>query len=288
MKAIPKMVWRVRLAELLARAFDVGSSVMAQKVATTGRSLHDRPDSIMTPVSEWTTKELEDRILWAKDGVLALNKCPDLPTTGRSLEDPDCLQWRLIQHMGSMVWSAHQLDADTSGVCMFTTEKRLVEPLKRAMSGPDSAKVYTAFVRGQSDWDVMHCDAPVGPIDERSLGVTDTGKSARSQITVLNRFPMGPHPGGDDSLPMEGASEWLVRIETGRTHQIRIHASHLGHPLLGEEWYSDPPCKVHPRQALHAGQLQLGPPFHKEVLAPLPSDLVQLRQRLSGGHFTSS
>lgn len=239
-------------------------------------------------MKEWTKQELESRILWEADGLLAFNKPADLPTTGRSLRDPDCLQWPLMERHGAMVWSAHQLDADTSGVCLFTTEKRLVEPIKRAMSGPLSAKIYRAFVRGQPTWDDVLCEAPVGPIGGGSLGVTDSGKSASTQITVLRRFVGRPEEDGDGALPQDGASEWQVRIETGRTHQIRIHASHLGHPLLGEEWYCDPPCKVHPRQALHAEHLHLAAPFERAFTAPMPPDLVALQGKLAAGYFTSS
>lgn len=226
-----------------------------------------------------TRDELEHRILLEEGGLLAVNKCPDLPTTGRALDDPDCLQWHLIERRGAMVWSVHQLDADTSGVCMFTTEKRLVEPLKQAMSGPGGAKVYRAFARGLPEWNQTLLGAPIGFSSPGQLGVTADGRSASTQFTVAARF--AAHSSAE--LRGQGACELFVQIHTGRTHQIRIHAGHLGHPLLGEEWYRNPPCTAHPRQALHAESLRLGPPFDKQLMAPLPADLVALKARLSQG-----
>ena len=66
---------------------------------------------------------LEERILLEQDGVLALDKPPGIPTSGLSLDDPDCLQHALMERHGGMVWAVHQIDADTSGVNLFVKEK---------------------------------------------------------------------------------------------------------------------------------------------------------------------
>ncbi len=215
---------------------------------------------------ELTPNELEGRVLLEADGVLAVNKCPDLPTSGRTLDDKDCLQFALIRRQGAMVWAVHQLDADTSGVNLFTTRKELVEPLKQAMAGRDAAKCYVAIVHGVPRWSTTTCDSPIGPIGEGTLGVTEEGRSASSSFSVTAR---GRHH-----------SMLEARIATGRTHQIRIHLASLGHSLVGEEWYRDEPCLVHPRQALHAARLKLGAPHALEVTAPLPDDLLALAKGL--------
>jgi 23S rRNA pseudouridine1911/1915/1917 synthase len=78
-----------------------------------------------------------------------------------------------------------------------------------------------------------------------------------------------------------GFSVLQIRLETGRTHQIRIHLAAIGHPLLGEAWYRSPRCSRHGRQALHAFGLSFadpGPPQH--LVAPLPQDLLDLAARL--------
>ncbi len=213
-----------------------------------------------------TLKDLEGRILLETGTLLVLDKPPGLPSTGRSLDDDDCLQHALIQRAGAMVWAAHQLDADTSGVNVFTTAKRDVAPLKEALTAPSARKQYLAIVHGTPDWDTLPVTAPIGMVDGTSLGVTDRGRDARSEFEVLDRGP-------EHSLVR-------VRITTGRTHQIRIHAAHLGHPLVGEEWYRSPPCTVHPRQALHAGRLTLEGELRLDVEAPIPDDLSLLARAL--------
>ena len=210
-------------------------------------------------------EELEARILLEEGGRIAVDKPPDLPTSGRSLDDPDCLQHALIARAGGMVWAVHQLDADTSGVNLFTTERALVEPLKRAMSSADGVKEYLAIVHGAPEWNTRTCEARIGPCEAdgvRTLGVSPSGRHASTRFTTLTR----------------SARHALVRarLGTGRTHQIRIHLAHLGHPLVGEEWYRRPPCEIHPRQALHAERLRLGAPFELELRAALPADLVEL------------
>lgn len=210
--------------------------------------------------------ELEARILFEEDGVLAVDKCPDLPTSGRSLEDEDCLQFALMGRHGGMVWAVHQLDADTSGVNLFTTRKELVERLKRAMAADTALKSYLTIVHGEPPWEEHVCESPVGSLGGGRLGVTATGRSARSSFRVLARAP--------------GFAAVRADISTGRTHQIRIHLSSLGHPLVGEEWYREEPCALHPRQALHARRLRLGDPEPLDVRAPLPLDLRQLLERL--------
>lgn len=197
--------------------------------------------------------------------LLAVDKPPGIPSTGRSLDDDDAVQWHVIQREGRMIWAVHQLDADTSGVLLLTRDRATVEPLKRAMAHAEGEKRYLAMVRGAPRWGALTALAPIGPVPG-GLGVSAGGRACRTELEVLAR-------GADAAL----ASAHLF---TGRTHQIRIHLASLGHPLLGEEWYGeDAPCTRHPRQALHAARLTLGPPFRRTIDAPLPEDLEELGRR---------
>lgn len=203
--------------------------------------------------------ELDARIVLERDGLLVLNKPPGMPTSGRRLSDDDCLQFWLMKRRGGMVWVVHQLDADTSGVNLFVTEKHLVKHYHQRLGRPETHKEYLALVHGCPVWDEQLVQAPIGKVDERSLGVTPDGLSAWSSFRVLGRGP--------------SSALVLATIRTGRTHQIRIHLSHLGHPVLGEEWYRDPPCSRHPRQALHAWRLTME---GLTATIPLADDLVLL------------
>jgi 23S rRNA pseudouridine1911/1915/1917 synthase len=129
------------------------------------------------------------------------------------------------------------------------------------------------FVR--SDGEV---DAPVGrdPRNRLRMSVTDTGKVARTHYRVLERFP--------------GATLLECSLDTGRTHQIRVHMQSIGHPLVGDPVYraGRPALAAGPlgsfgRQALHAAHLQFVHPDSGELVAfdaPLPGDFFALLEGL--------
>jgi 23S rRNA-/tRNA-specific pseudouridylate synthase len=218
-----------------------------------------------------TEAEFEGRILARHGDLVALDKPPDLSTTGRTLEDPDCLQFHALRYFGQMVWALHQLDADTSGVCLMSLSKAWIPRLQRLWHQAETQKEYLAIVHGTPSWKTHREEAPIGEIQPGHLGVHPNGKNAISEFTVLARAP--------------SYSLLRVRLFTGRTHQIRIHLQHLGYPLVGEEWYRTEPCIQHPRQALHAWRLQLplsagagNAPLHFE--APLAHDLQALLTKL--------
>ena len=214
-----------------------------------------------------TPADIESRICWEQDGLLVFDKPHDIPSTGRQLDDSDCVQWHLIQRHGGMVWAVHQLDADTSGLNLFVTRRELVAVHHERLRSPNSAKTYLAIVHGAPDWTHQDVDQSIGHVDARSLGVTPVGKAARSRFQVRAR--------SRDHALVEG------RLLTGRTHQLRIHLTWLGHPLVGEEWYRERPCLEHPRQALHAWRLGFADGHPPDALeAPLAPDLVALADRL--------
>ncbi len=219
--------------------------------------------------SRMRTLDIEPFILSRTEDLFILNKPHGWPTTGRTVEDDDCIQLHLIRYHGAMVWALHQLDADTSGICCFTSRKDWVQPIKTLWSHPETTKEYTAVVHGRPSWQSIDVDAPIGKDPTGQLGVHPDGKDARSHFEVIDSH-------NDFSL-------LRALISTGRTHQIRIHLQHLGHSLVGEEWYRSPPCNLHPRQALHASRLSLptNPHFEQQIYtAPLPEDLTRLMQSL--------
>tara|TARA_B110000037_G_C16958459_1_gene439925 strand:+ start:255 stop:794 length:540 start_codon:yes stop_codon:yes gene_type:complete len=168
-----------------------------------------------------------------------------------------------------MVWSIHQLDADTSGLCLFSLSKELVTHIQGVWSDAETIKEYYAVVWGEPTWDYIEELSPIGMIDERSLGVSRSGKAAHTKFEVIQRN--------------SGFSLIRARILTGRTHQIRIHLSHLGYPLVGEEWYRKEPCTLHRRQALHASRIEFPASVDVDpnlLYAPIPPDLVVLAKKL--------
>ena len=224
------------------------------------------------PINAQDGRSVSDpRILWLDGEALAYDKPAGLSTSGLSLDDPDCLQHRLMRRFGRMVWAVHQLDKDTSGVNLFALERRAVRPLHLRMKPPGGRKLYLALVHGRPEDDRFEVDAPIGFLDEerRRLGVHPSGKPARTRFHVLARGP--------------AHALLAVALLTGRTHQIRIHLAHAGHPLVGEPWYRHEPCRLARRQMLHAWELTLAPTGtqpERTIRAPVPVDLCEAAQRL--------
>ena len=215
---------------------------------------------------ELTQQALADRILYEREGLIVVDKPPDLPTSGRTLDDPDCLQYALIAKKNQMVWAVHQLDADTSGVNVFVTKKSLVSKISSRMRLKFSRKEYLVLVHGVVSWNNRIIKAPIGKLDPRNLGVISSGKASKTGFQVLSRGP--------------NHTLLCARLFSGRTHQIRIHLAHIGHPVVGEEWYRKPACSLHFRQALHAYRLHLSGDPILFFEASLPKDLVSLFCRL--------
>ncbi len=225
------------------------------------------------PEGRLTRESFDARILFDGEGLLAIDKPHDLPSTGRNLEDPDCLQFSVIQHTGAMAWAVHQLDADTTGVNLFVRRKELVARWKDRMAFPNGSKTYLAIVHGQVDFESKRIESPIGVVSTdpvRQLGIRPDGQHAATNFRLLQQ--------GTDSSLLE------VQIETGRTHQIRIHLASLGHPLFGEDWYAPDRPREHHRQALHAWRVDFADGQKpKRIQSDLPIDLAELIHRLGMG-----
>ena len=195
--------------------------------------------------------------------LVVIDKPAGLPTSGRTLEDPNCAQFLLAEQLGEPVWAVHQIDAGTTGLNLFVRRKSAVEVFTDKLKKGE--KHYLAVVSGVVPWDAQIIEAPIGHDDERRTWVVaETGRAARSDVTVLSR--------GSATTVVN------VRIHTGRTHQVRVHLSHVGHPLLGDTRYGGPAVPGFDRPALHAHRIRL--PGVPDLEAPIPADLAALLGRL--------
>ncbi len=185
----------------------------------------------------------------------------------------------------------HRLDKETSGLMVVAKTDRAHHHLSHQLQSRRLSRGYQAVV-----WDVPtpaqgRIDAPIGrhPRERTSMAVVPDGKPAATNYTVLRRF----HPGAGVAL----ASLVQCKLESGRTHQIRVHLSHIGHPLIGDPLYGRrrnparrrdlahlPPALIEslaafPRQALHACHLEMEHPTTGAPLtadSPLASDIKAL------------
>jgi 23S rRNA pseudouridine1911/1915/1917 synthase len=182
----------------------------------------------------------------------------------------------------------HRLDKDTSGLMVVAKTLTAQTALVRQLQARSVKREYLALVWGELRRDGT-VDAPIGrhPTQRVKMAVVEGGKPAVTHYHVEESFP--------------GCTLVRCRLETGRTHQIRVHMAHIGHPLVGDSVYLKgvqrcPPqlrelLHGFPRQALHATRLALQHPVSGERVewhAPLPQDFEQLLQRIREAQHESA
>jgi 23S rRNA pseudouridine1911/1915/1917 synthase len=161
----------------------------------------------------------------------------------------------------------HRIDKDTSGLLMVAKNDLAHESLVNQLVAKTVTRKYKALVHGIIQHDFGTIDAPLGrdQKDRQSMTVVDNGKHAVTHFNVIERF--------NDFTFVE------CQLETGRTHQIRVHMKYIGYPLAGDPKYGPKKTLDLGGQALHAGLLGFDHPRTGEYLefeAPLPDYFVAL------------
>lgn len=222
---------------------------------------------------------IELAVAYADDQLAVIDKPPGLtvhPGAGR----PDGTLLNALLHRFPQTAAVpraglvHRLDKDTSGLLVVALDLTAHSRLVAMLAARDIRREYDAVVHG----DVAAggtIDAPIGrdPRQRTRMAVVGGGRRAVSHYRVVQRF---------------GVATWIrVRLETGRTHQIRVHMAHLRHPLVGDPDYGGRRrsglTAGFPRQALHAAELAFAHPIDGRPLcfvSPLPADIQALLDRL--------
>ena len=172
----------------------------------------------------------------------------------------------------------HRLDKDTSGLLVVAKTLPAHTELVRQMQARSIRREYFALVHGRVEADGT-VDAPIGrhPRDRKRMAVVAKGKPAKTHYTIVEHGP--------------GWTALSCRLETGRTHQIRVHLSSIGHALIGDPVYKvrssfaglPEAARSFQRQALHAQALGLEHPESRRPMqwhSPLPPDLASLLERI--------
>lgn len=211
-------------------------------------------------------------IVYEDGDLIVLNKAPGVLVHPGHGHFDDTLGNFLMYHYKecgdeSDFHPVHRLDKGTSGLLAVAKHPHAQEKLKRQLHTGDFRRVYLAVCDGAPPAPAGVIDAPIGPVEGSLVQrqVRPDGRPARTHYRVLR--PCGPRA--------------LVQLEldTGRTHQIRVHMAHLGCPLTGDFLYGAEDRALIPRPALHSARLELAHPITGERLrfaAPLPADLAAL------------
>ena len=156
----------------------------------------------------------------------------------------------------------HRLDKDTSGLLVVAKNDVAHVELQRQIQTKECKRIYLALLEGNLKSDSGFVDQPIGrsKSDRKKMDVTRDGRSAQTLYTVLERF--------------QGYTLVQFELKTGRTHQIRVHAKFLGHPVVGDKTYGYAKCRWKlDGQLLHARRLSFTHPTTGELMsfsAPCP------------------
>lgn len=175
----------------------------------------------------------------------------------------------------------NRLDMDTSGLLIVAKNSHAQDDLTKQMKANRTEKRYFAIVNGIVDEgsDEFTINLPIGRPDPENvvrgvMPVDEGGYDSVTHVKVLRRFPDRDN----------GYTMIELLLETGRTHQIRVHMSHLGYPLVGDHLYGGDNPDLLDRQALHAYKLSFNHPVSGERLtieSPLPEDIQGVIEKIS-------
>ncbi len=247
--------------------------------------------AVVIPPLEVLSAEPQDLpldIVYQDASLLVVNKAPGMVVHPAPGHPSGTLVNALLHHVTDLsgIGGAlrpgivHRLDRDTSGLLVVAKDDRAHQGLSEALKERRVRRLYLAASWGHLPTTPLTIEAPVGrhPRDRKRMAVREDGRPASTLVTVRERWV---------------AAELLeVSLGTGRTHQIRVHLAHLGHPVVGDEtygaerhkgmsgegraWAAELARRV-PRQFLHATRLEFDHPITSEALsfeAPLPADLA--------------
>ncbi len=221
-------------------------------------------------------------VVYEDDDVIVVNKPKGLVVHPAPGHPDGTLVNALLYHCGSSLSGiggelrpgiVHRIDRDTSGLIIAAKNDFAHQRLAVQLQDHTLARVYECIVVGNLREDSGTVDAPIGrhPTDRKRMAVVSGGRSAVTHWTVLARFP--------------GFTHVQCRLETGRTHQIRVHMAHIGHPILGDTVYgAKKPVPGLRGQCLHAVGLRFLHPRTGEVVelrCGLPEEFQAQLQKLS-------
>ena len=210
-------------------------------------------------------------ILYEDEGLLIINKKPNMPVHPSLNHYEDSLSNGVkyyfdSTHLKRKIRPINRLDKDTSGIVLFAKNEYIQECLVRQMKKGFFEKEYLAILDDVLEEAHLTITAPIARKEESIIErcVREDGDYAETVFEVAERF-------NDYTLVK-------CVLKTGRTHQIRVHAKHIGHPIIGDTLYGASSSLIS-RQALHASKVKFIHPLSKEIIeivCKLPEDMNKL------------
>lgn len=279
---MPKEYSRTYIQKLIASAGALLNGAPAARHHKVKRS--DAVEVILPPAAE-SYIEAEDiplDIVYEDDDIIIVNKKAGMVTHPAPGNFKGTLVNALLAHCNKKLSGVggvmrpgmvHRLDKDTSGLLAVAKTDRAHASLARQLKNKTAARIYLAVVKGNVELDNGTVELPIGrsPKDRKKMAVNfEDSKDAHTSYRVIERF--GP------------ATLLELRLGTGRTHQIRVHMSYIGHPVLGDGKYGHRSEHID-RPALHAKVLGFVHPVtnrYVEFSAEPPDDMIKLMEKLRG------
>lgn len=279
-----------------AALVEAGGATVDGMVAVSGKVRLREGQSVEVDTSKIPVPELPAAdasvsvtVVWQDDDLVVVNKQAGLvvhPAAGHqggTLVNGLLALYPEMSQVGEAMRPGivHRLDVGTTGLMVAARTQRAYEALVAALGDHDVTREYEALVWGHLDSPSTVVDAPIGrdPRDPLKMAVARDGKWARTHVAQVETFD-------------EPADLARVRcsLETGRTHQIRVHLAAIGHPVVGDATYGGARSALRAsRPMLHAARLSFVHPFTDEVVefvAPLPDDMTALLAQM--GHSNSN
>lgn len=222
-------------------------------------------------VSHVVAKKMSLDIVFEDEWCLVVNKSAGIPVHPSILHYEDSLSNGIRFYFDSIglkkkIRPVNRIDKDTSGLVVFAKNEYVQEALIHQMKTGDFRKEYIAIVEGSFEIKKGKIDAPIARKEDSIIErcVNSSGASSITHYEVLKEC----------TIQDIAISILRCRLETGRTHQIRVHMAYVGHPLLGDDLYGGNTILIN-RQALHSSNISFFHPISKDVIhleAPFPND----------------
>ncbi len=228
--------------------------------------------------SDFLSQDLKVEYLYEDFDLLIANKPPFMVVHPTKSHYEGTLANDVKHHIGKVnenykIRFANRLDMNTSGIVVIAKNAYSHHKISCEMSENNTEKIYIAVVEGIVPNDSGTIDLPIYRDSEENITrcVDYRGQRSITHYEVLER--------------MKEATVLRLKLETGRTHQIRVHLSHIGHGIYGDELYGKVDETLINRQALHAYKMSITQPrlnTRVSIISPIPNDILELIQKLGG------